>query len=281
MRRVNCLVLGGFARVASGQACHLRVDGLEAGDPRGNSPAQYRRLVWAEMFSRFLRYLRRLESAWQRAFGNDISTPRARRVARIHLNWVDLGILRKWWTNFDRVADDVYRSNQPCPKRLAAYKERGIKSVLNLRGATPFSFYLFEEEACQKLGLNLVSLHFSPNKLPSRETILELEKLFKTMEKPLVLHCKSGADRAGFVSALYLLLIKGAKIEEAQRQLSFRYLHIRKSSKGILDYCLEKYRDANEKSPIGFRDWVLSVYDPDMILQEFRQSRGRGSKARS
>ncbi len=228
------------------------------------------------MLSEFIKYLENKERRWRESFGDDISTPAKRRQAMRHFNWVDHAILRRFWTNFHPVAKGVFRSNQPSMARLEEYRDRGIRTVLNLRGTSRYSYYLFEREACDALGLTLVDINLSATKLPTRATILQLEQYFKTLEKPLLLHCKSGADRAGFVSALYLLLICGASIERAQRQLSFRYLHIKSSSKGILDYCLETYRQTNKAAAIPFRDWVMTMYDPKAITKAFLSHRQGG-----
>jgi protein tyrosine/serine phosphatase len=227
------------------------------------------------MFSKLLKSLEDRERAWRHSFGNDISTPAKRRSAWRHFNWVDHAFLRLWWTNYYPVADGVFRSNQPSPGRLKTYRENGIISVLNLRGTSLYSPYLFEAEACNALGLILVSINLSPTEPPSLKTILELESHFKTLPKPFVMHCKSGADRAGLAAALYLLLIEDAPIEVAQAQLNFKYLHIKSSKKGALDFVLEKYCQTNNASPIGFRDWLITMYDPKAILAEFHTNRGK------
>jgi len=225
------------------------------------------------MFANLIKTLEHKERAWRESFGDDISTPIKRRQAQRHYDWVDHGILRKFWTNFYPVADGVFRSNQPSGKRLAAYKAKGIKSILNLRGDSRYSYYLFEKEACDALGLGLTNINLSATELPSLATLLTLEAHFKTLPRPLLIHCKSGADRAGFASALYLLLIKGDAIEVAQAQLGLKYLHIKSSTKGVLDYCLEKYRETNKAAPIPFRDWMTTVYDPDALMAEFAARR--------
>ena len=223
--------------------------------------------------SRFAGWIKKLEWAVHDAIGADISTPRARRRSRWHYLWVDHGLLRIWWTNFDRVADGVYRSNQPDPKRLAGYRDRGIRSILNLRGRSRYSFHLFEAEACRDLGLELSDIHLSATELPSLKTLQKLEQHFRSLPRPFLMHCKSGADRAGFAAALYLMLIEGVPVEQACRQLSLRYLHIRASRKGILDFCLETYRKTNEASPIPFRDWMETMYDPEAITAAFNAGR--------
>lgn len=228
------------------------------------------------MLKSFLKWLEIRERAWRESFGNDISTPAARRQAERHFRWVDHGLLRVWWTNFHNVAPGVYRSNQPSARRLKKYRDRGIRSVLNLRGTSLYSYYLFEREACEALGLGLTDLNLSPTELPQLETILTLEGHFRNLPRPMVMHCKSGADRAGFASALYLLLIEDAPVEVAQRQLSAKFLHIKASKKGILDYCLEKYRQTNKASPIPFRDWLINMYDPEALGREFHARRNAG-----
>ena len=210
---------------------------------------------------------------WERGLhdrtGRDISTPEARRAARRHYLWFDHGILRVWWTNFDQVAPGVFRSNQPDPKRLERYARMGIRTVLNLRGETPHSPYLFEREAADRLGLTLVDLHLKARQAPPAAALLELIDLFPTLEKPILMHCKSGADRAGLASALYLLTQEGASVAEARKQLSFRYLHVKRSRTGILDHVLDLYEARLAEGPIPFRDWVATEYDPVAATRSF------------
>ena len=111
--------------------------------------------------------------------------------------------------------------------------------------------------------------------LVQREVLLALLDSFETIERPLVMHCKSGADRAGLASALYLLHIEGATIAEAKKQLSFRYLHIRGSKTGILDHLLECYEADTAARPIPIRDWIESRYDRDQIIESFRSKKAR------
>ena len=56
-----------------------------------------------------------------------------------------------------------------------------------------------------------------------------------------MMHCKSGADRAGVMSVLYMHFRKGLPISEAIRQLDLKFGHVRAGLTGVLDYCFEKY----------------------------------------
>jgi protein tyrosine/serine phosphatase len=86
------------------------------------------------------------------------------------------------------------------------------------------------------------------------------------------MHCKSGADRAGFAAALYLLLQRGASVEEAKAQLSWRYLHVRGAATGVLHFMIERYAAESAAEPMSFREWVKTRYDPVALMAEYRSS---------
>ncbi|MCC6006691.1 MAG: tyrosine-protein phosphatase [Rhodobacteraceae bacterium] len=202
---------------------------------------------------------------WERglrtSFGDDISTPEARRAALRHYRWIDHGILRVWWKNFHQVDEGVFRANQPSPARLAQFREMGIRTVVNLRGPSAFSPYLFEREACRELGLTLVNRHINASSASSRAQFLDLVDAFAGLERPFVMHCKSGADRAGMASALWLIHMRGASVAEARRQLDWRRLHVTFTAHGILDFILDRYETAQARTGIGLRDWLAHHYD--------------------
>ncbi|HRJ69276.1 MAG TPA: tyrosine-protein phosphatase, partial [Beijerinckiaceae bacterium] len=121
-------------------------------------------------------------------------------------------------------------------------------------------------------GLALVEFTARSREAPTAETIRAARAMFDTLAYPAVLHCKSGADRAGFMAALYLILRENARVDEALGQLSARYGHWRWSKTGILDAFLERYRDEGESKGIGLIDWATHHYDPARLTAEFRPS---------
>jgi len=161
-------------------------------------------------------------AARKASFGRDITDPEERKRSYRYVRWVDHGILRTVWTNFGQVADGVYRSNQPDHARLERYRDMGIKAVLNLRGKGVRAPYLFEEESCNTLGLMLVSIPLQARAPAKRENLLAVFEAFDNIPRPFVLHCKSGADRAGLASALYQL-DQGQPVSVAKKELSLRY----------------------------------------------------------
>ncbi|SDE50524.1 Protein tyrosine/serine phosphatase [Limimaricola pyoseonensis] len=199
---------------------------------------------------------------------HDIGTARGRRQAFASYLILDHAILRYWWTNFHLVAPGVFRSNQPTHGRFGKMAKLGIRTVINLRGEGGHPRYLFEAESCRALGLRLVSTQLSARKAAPRDQILRLFQLLREAERPVVMHCKSGADRAGFASALHLLA-EGHSVAEARRQLHPRFLHFKNSRTGILDHILDLYEARLQEGPIGIEEWIATEYDPEAATASY------------
>jgi protein tyrosine/serine phosphatase len=118
----------------------------------------------------------------------------------------------------------------------------------------------------------------SARKAAPRDEYLRLFDIFDTAERPMVMHCKSGADRTGIASALYLLVCEGAPMAEARKQLRFwPFLHLKRSATGILDHILDLYeRRCATTGPIAIRDWFATEYDPVVATESFAAHRARG-----
>lgn len=224
--------------------------------------------------------LKTIERRVRTSFGDDISTPERRRQAWWHFHLFDHAWLRGFWTNFDKVAEDVYRSNHPGPKRLRKYKDNGIRAILNLRGTDGgYSPWLFEEEACRELGIELHVAKIYARKPASRAEFLNLIEKLKTTPKPFVLHCKSGADRAGLASVLYKIIVEESSIEEARRHLSPRYIHFKWTKTGICDQIIDVWEARHKETGIGMEEWFRTEYDPEEIRRAFAARRRRNRKA--
>ena len=185
----------------------------------------------------------------------------------------DHGLIRKVWRNEHEIDAGVWRSNQPDPATIRRLKAQGFQAVLNLRGETEWGSYLLEREACKAAGIELVDFKLNSRKLPSRDEILELDAIFARLPRPFLMHCKSGADRAGFAAALYLLLQGGLTVEEARRQLSWRHLHLRGAATGVLYLLLDRYAADSAAEPMSFREWIERRYDPAALMAEYKSGR--------
>ena len=204
----------------------------------------------------------------------NLNNPKDRKQAYRDLTWGDHGFLRARFANRHDIGGGMYRENQPSPKRIALLAEEGIKTILNLRAESPKGFYLLEEEACQQHGIKLVNFRVYSRDVHTREKIRAAKALFPTLEYPVMMHCKSGADRTGFMGVLYRHFHMGDSIEQAMDQLSFKYLHIKEGKTGMLDFFFNDYLkyEAQEKEAgrdAEFIDCVETVYEPADVKARF------------
>lgn len=218
-------------------------------------------------------YLKQKYINAQQQWADGLKTPGQRAFARFDAVMGDHSFLRFFWTNRHQLDDGVWRSNQPSPRHIKKLASQGIKTIVNLRGVSRWGSYILEKEACDEYGIEMINHKMYSRRMPTYEELLKTQAMFEHLQKPVLFHCKSGADRAGICSALYLLLVKKAPIEEAQKQLSLRYLHIKHSNTGRLDYFLETYRQFNEKTPIDFMTWAKDHYDRDTLTAQFHSNK--------
>jgi protein tyrosine/serine phosphatase len=204
----------------------------------------------------------------------DLSTPRGRFAAYWRHFWHDHAYVRLAGSNAHWLSDELVRANQPWPFQVKAWADRGIRTIVNLRVGID-AHHLLEQEACDRYGVKQVRFVVTALEAPSREQVLGAKQLFDELEYPAMMHCKSGSDRAGMMSVLYLHFRQGQPISRAIGQLDFlKFGHMRLFPEGVLDRCFEKYLEEIEPLGISFEDWVKSpAYDPAAIKQEFRARR--------
>jgi len=192
----------------------------------------------------------------------DLTSPAGRRAALLNSLLKDHAILRQGWRNWGVVVPGrVFRSNHPSPWQLRdAARRLGLRTVINLRGerADCGSDALSRAEA-HRLGLIHVDAPFESRGAPHRDRILRLAGIFEAMEEPVLLHCKSGADRTGLAAGI-LLILRGGTGAEALGQLHWRHGHVAASRTGILDAFFRLYiREVEGR--VSFLDWVRDGYD--------------------
>lgn len=144
------------------------------------------------------------------------------------------------------VAGEVYRSAQLTSDTIRFYaQERGIKSILNLRGRHVGSaWYDDEEKAAKDAGITLIDFAMSDKKELDEQRVKQLIELMRSAPKPLLIHCRAGADRTGLASALYIATITHQDKETAERQLSLYFGHL--SLPFIPQYAMDRTFEAAE-----------------------------------
>ncbi len=206
------------------------------------------------------------DDAGRRAEGFSFS----RRAAWIDFLFVDFGILRLFWKNREQISPRGWRMNQPYPADIAWAAQQGVRTIITARHDPRHGGHALVAEACARLGLAYETFPLFSREAPSREALLAAADFFARVEFPVLIHCKSGADRAGLLSALYLIVAEKVPVREARHQLSLRFLHFRASRTGILDAVLEAYLAAHPDEKLPFLDWVASEYEPESLQRAFR-----------
>ncbi|MBN8890301.1 MAG: protein tyrosine phosphatase [Acetobacteraceae bacterium SCN 69-10] len=202
-------------------------------------------------------------------FAGDLSQGASRRAAWFDSVVFDHSFFRMGWSNFAEVIPGkLYRANHPTPGRLARLTQRlGLRTLINLRGHRACGSDALSRDAAARLGLDHIDMAFESRGAPHRERILRFHEIYRSMRTPALMHCKSGADRAGLASGL-AILFEGGTAAQALGQLSWRFGHISRSSTGILDAFFVHYAAVAEgRKP--FLDWVREDYDEAALRAGF------------
>jgi protein tyrosine phosphatase (PTP) superfamily phosphohydrolase (DUF442 family) len=219
------------------------------------------------------RTLRRYRLCWRRAVVERspdwVRRTFAPSASYLDMLFVDHGVFRLIYVNRHRVGEHAWRSAQLAPHHIRALARDGVRTIVNLRGERLCGSYWLERHACRRHGIELVDFKVRSRAAPSREELLAARSLFERIEYPMLMHCKSGADRVGLMSALYLFMREGVPLDQARNELSLRYGHFKHADTGILDYFFERYLKDNARSPMPFFEWVETVYDPDELKRSF------------
>jgi len=147
--------------------------------------------------------------------------------------------------NFHKVDKEVYRSAQLFSYNLPHYLEKyQIKSILNLRKIRKDKekrWYLDEVSIANKMGVVRYDYPIGDRTEASMEQMNQIIKIIREAPKPLLIHCKAGADRTSLASALYLYAIK--KDKNPEREISIIYGHFPwlGSKTSAMDRSFERY----------------------------------------
>ncbi len=228
-------------------------------------------LAWFNACGSYLRYSLAQSIQDEQSYQRGIQSPAQRIRDVLELTFVDHGFLRTLYDNRFRLAGGLYRVNQPSPRRLAQYKQRfGIKTVINLRGQNDqLGWYRLEESACKNLGLKLINTQVYSRGLVDSGRLQELQAIIRDMELPALVHCKSGADRAGFFAVLYRHFRLGEPIETACQELALKYGHSKSAKTGVLDYFFETFLSTRIVRQ-SFSQWTHSAFDRESLQAAFR-----------
>lgn len=198
---------------------------------------------------------------------------RARQTVFRDHTWLRWILPNRW-----RVDADLLRSGHPSKASLRRLKRAGLRSILSLRGGADNTPNTAERVAAHDLGLELRFIRMRTGALPEAQTLLLLLDRLREMPKPMMVHCKSGADRTGLAVTLYRHVIKGEPLPKARRALAWYYAHFNWGRAGIVHALLDAYCAAHDATGIAFEDWVRTQYDPAALTKAYHQRSGRGAQ---
>jgi len=125
------------------------------------------------------------------------------------------------------VADGLYRGGQPTENGFEFLKQRGIRTVINLR------MEYNEAEIVQKYGMNYVSIPIDQvrpwSQIPEAAIAKYFEVLNNPANYPIFFHCLRGADRTGAIAAFYRMAIQGWDAQKAYfeaRNIGMRWWYL-------------------------------------------------------
>lgn len=147
----------------------------------------------------------------------------------MHPEHTSISSPRMWpGTNFHAVEEGkLYRSAQLNPRELSdVVKQRGIRTIINLMGSAPgANWYEHEHATAAHHNIAIHDLTWYIDHLPDPAELRRLLQLYEQAEKPLLIHCREGADRTGECAAIWKLHMQQASIHEALKQLTLAQRH--------------------------------------------------------
>ncbi len=151
---------------------------------------------------------------------------------------------------FARVADGLYRSGQPDEAGFRYLAQLGIRTVIDLRG--PGERAAAERALVESLGMRYVNVPLSGWRRPRDE---EMQRILTIIadpaSRPVLVHCRRGADRTGVVIALYRVLFEGWEPERAYREM--RAFGFRWYLRGMKRYVWEAPARLSASLPVTVR----------------------------
>ena len=122
-----------------------------------------------------------------------------------------------------------YRSAQLTPEELEeVIAKYGIKTVISLRGAPENSYWVpGQVQTLQKHNVAFYHFGWTTDYFPETDRLKGYLQAIEKAERPILVHCRTGADRTGEATAMYAIDYMGYDNQKAIDQyLNFKYWHV-------------------------------------------------------
>jgi len=121
--------------------------------------------------------------------------------------------------NFAQVTPALYRGGQPTEKGYVQLKELGIEIVVSLRG-THNEETLAEPGRVEVLGMSYVRIPWKPEQPPDHEQVATFLALVRdNPDKMIYMHCRTGKDRTGVMTAASRIAVQKWTPEQALKEM--------------------------------------------------------------
>ncbi|PYS40326.1 MAG: hypothetical protein DMG14_10895 [Acidobacteria bacterium] len=128
---------------------------------------------------------------------------------------------------FGILVEGLYRGGQPTQKGFQFLKEKGIKTIINLRAEDNS-----EQAFVEKLGMKYIRipvLEVRPwSQIPQGSIAKYFELVNNPENYPIFFHCRRGADRTGLFAALYRMALQrwdAVKAYNEARDIGMRWYY--------------------------------------------------------
>jgi tyrosine-protein phosphatase SIW14 len=116
-----------------------------------------------------------------------------------------------------QVAPGIYRGGQPTRQGLVNLRDRGFRTVVNLRSRHS------ERRQVEQLGMKAVEIPMRADILsepPSEDMVFQfLDTILDPANQPVFFHCAHGCDRAGTMAAIYRMEVEGWSPRDALEEM--------------------------------------------------------------
>ncbi len=178
------------------------------------------------------------------------------------LLWLGLLSLNLLTNNFHAVIDGkIYRSSQlPAVVLQKVLDDYGIRSVVNLRGPYPKAQWYQDELAITRhRAVAHYDAHLPAHGIPTWQQLNSVLTILKNAPRPILIHCRQGADRTGLMSAMAVILSGSASRHQAVQQASWLYNVLSPASVGyqvLRNYFAWLDQSQNRYGKTSFVQWV-------------------------
>ncbi len=119
--------------------------------------------------------------------------------------------------NFCKVTDDLYRGDEPSANGMKAVREMGVRTVICVRSWSSHG----TKDRMKGLGMRYEQIFIVAWQPTDDEIVQFLRIMADRKNRPVFMHCYTGGDRVGLLTAFYRVVYCGWPKEEALNEMLY------------------------------------------------------------